>query len=447
MSILAMLHSKIWYSFDYVSFFLLLCLTAFGVVALAGATQGTNASELWIKQTIWILLGIVCLIGVLLVDYRTLIRYAWILYIIGLGGLLLCFVPYVGHFAKGANSWVKIGPLPQFQTSELAKITTIILLAKILGGRKEQWTGLWDIIRPLIVGGIPSVLILKQPDLGTAIVFGPITLLMMFTAGMPVTFFLLLISPFACFLGISHDPVFMLIWFGFICSLLLLSLLRRVPWTVWLPFLTLAVIAYIAVFHYAETVWNQLRDHQKDRIVGYLNPEIEKKGFNWNIYQSKVALGSGGFWGIGLGKGTQSKYGFLPEFQHDFVFPTVGEQFGFVGGVALLGLFLLLIMRGLETAVTTKTLHGSLIAVGVMALFFSHISINVGMVTGLLPVTGLPLTFISYGGSFMLVNMIGIGLLINIRMRTATEMIEDSLLSNREQMVLPKRIEGNDIWE
>lgn len=439
-------HSKIWYSIDFILLFLVLGLTTFGVVALAGATQGTATSGLWIKQAIWAGIGLSFCIAVLFIDYRTLVRYALIFYILGIIGLLLCFVPYIGLYKKGAYSWIRLGP-NQFQTSELAKLTTILLLSKILGHRKEQWTGLWDMMKPLIIGVIPSLLILKQPDLGTAIVFGPITLLMMFTAGMPISYFLLLLSPLTCLFGISHDPVSILIWFGLMGGILLYALIRQVPWTVWLPFLAISAMAYIAVFEYAESVWNQLRDHQKERIVGYLNPEIAKKGFNWNIHQSKVALGSGGFRGVGWGKGTQSTYGFLPEFQHDFVFPTVGEQLGFIGGISLLGLFLLVIMRGLETAVYSKTLQGSLLATGLIALFFSHISINVGMVTGLLPVTGLPLSFVSYGGSFMLVNMTAIGLIMNVRMRTATEMIDDTFMSNRSQMVLPKRIDDNSIWE
>ncbi len=442
-----MLHSKIWYNIDYISLFLVICLTTFGVIALAGATQGTNASELWIKQALWVFMGLVCCLSFIFLDYRTLIRYAPFFYFAGLFGLWLCFIPVFGHYAKGAYSWVKIGPLPQFQPSEFAKITTILMLAKVLGSKKEKWDGLWDMMRPLLIGGIPAIIILKQPDLGTAVVFGPITLLMMFAAGMPIPYVLLLFSPFLCFFGLSHDTVMMLIWFGLICGLLFMSILRKIPWTVWVPFLLIAVVSYIAVLQYAESAWDQLRAHQKERIVGYFNPEMETKGFNWNIWQSKVALGSGGFWGIGLGEGTQSKYGFLPEFQHDFVFPTIGEQFGFMGGITLLGLFLLLLMRGLETAVSTKTLYGSLIASGVVSLYFSHISINVGMVTGLLPVTGLPLTFISYGGTFMIANMIGIGLLINVRIRTAFDMIEDSFLSNHPQMILPKPSQTEDIWE
>lgn len=438
--------SKILYSIDFVLLFLVLCLTSFGVVVLSGAAEGTTVSSLWVQQAVWACMGLFCCIAILFVDYRTIIRYGTIFYIIGIILLLLCFVPYIGLYKKGAYSWIRVGP-KQFQPAEFAKLTTIIMLAKILGHRKEQWTGLWDMVKPLLIGVIPSLIILKQPDLGTAVVFGPITLLMMFAAGMPISYFLLLLSPLTCLMGISHDPIIIFLWAGLLGGLLLYALLRKAPWTICLPFLVISVIAYVAVFEYAELVWNQLHDHQKARIVGYLNPEIEKKGFNWNSHQSKVALGSGGFWGVGIGKGTQSRLGFLPEYQHDFVFPTVGEQTGFVGGVVLLGLFLLVIMRGLETAVYSKALQGSLLATGIISLFFSHISINIGMVTGLLPVTGLPLSFISYGGSFMLINMTAIGLIMNVRMRTATEMIDDTFMSNHSQMVLPKRIEDNSIWE
>ncbi|MBN2327496.1 MAG: rod shape-determining protein RodA [Candidatus Omnitrophica bacterium] len=441
-----MFRSKIWFNIDYVSLLLALGLASFGVVVLAGATQGTINSGLWLTQAQWIVIGLIMCVCTFLIDYRFFIKYAVVFYIIGIIGLLLCFAPYIGLYKKGAYSWIRIGP-KQFQPAEFAKLATILMLAKILGSRKEKWTGMLDILRPLFIGALPAMIILKQPDLGTAIVFGPVTLLMMFAAGMPFSYILLLFAPFTCFIGINHDIIAILIWLGIMGGLLLYSIFRKIPWTVWLPFLAISIVAYIAVFEYAETVWNQLRDHQKDRIVGYFNPEIEKKGLNWNIYNSKVALGSGGFWGIGLGKGTQSKLGFLPEYEHDFVFPTVGEQLGFVGGVSLLGLFLFLLMRALETSILSKTLQGSLIATGVAALFFSHISINIGMVTGLLPVTGLPLTFISYGGSFMLINMIAVGFLISIRMHTTKEIIEDNIMNNHPQLILPKNTENGDIWE
>jgi rod shape determining protein RodA len=442
-----MFNSKFWYNFDYVSLVLVISLAVFGIVSLAGATGESDAR--WVKQLFFFIFGLICCIGIVFVDYRTLTRYAPLLYIGGIITLVIVFVPQLGHKTHGAQSWIKPKGLPfqvQVQPAEFAKLTTIIMLAKVLGSRKERWNGLWDMMRPLIIGVIPTIFILAQPDLGSAVVFGPITLLMMFAAGMPISFFLLLFSPFLAILGISHDPVLMLIWIGVLGFLLIYAISRHTSWTVWLPFILLSIASYMVVYSQGEKIWEKFPTNAKTRLMTYFDPDSVSTANAWNINQSKIALGSGGFWGIGLGKGTQSRYGFLPESEHDFVFPSVGEQLGFVGGITLLFLFFLLMMRGLETAVSSKTLQGSLIATGIVSLFFSHITINIGMVTGLLPVTGLPLTFISYGGSFMLASMVSVGLLINIHYRSATEMIEDGFMKNRSQMALPSKIDDNDIW-
>ncbi|HOJ60736.1 MAG TPA: FtsW/RodA/SpoVE family cell cycle protein [bacterium] len=439
-----MLNWKNWYDIDFLTLGLALALIAFGVAVLAGATWNEEVGSLWetrwFLQAQWAVLGLGGAAAVLVVDYRLLIRYAWFFYALGLIGLLLCFVPGLGHFTHGAYSWVKIGPLPQIQTSEFAKLTTILLLAKILAARKEQWHGLADVLRPLVIGAVPALLVLKQPDLGTAVVFGPITLLMMFIAGLPYPYLILILSPALGLLGISHDLVYILVWIGLMAGLLILAVVKKVPWTVWLPFLLVTVSAYAVVYQHGEKIWNDIDDYKKRRITGFLYPDLDLKHSNWNIYQSKIALGSGGFWGKGFGNSIQSQYGFLPEFQHDFVFPVVGEQKGFLGASLLLALFFLLLMRGLDTAVTAKTLQGALIASGVVALYFSHITINVGMVTGLMPVTGLPLTFISYGGSFMLASLIGIGLLMNVRLRSAAGLMDETFRAGRPQMELPKPI-------
>lgn len=435
-----MVDSKIWYSIDYLSLILAIALAAMGIVSLCGATLGNETMSHWVRQIIFVVVGFIFIIGLIFLDYRFLIRHAILIYMIGIVGLLLCFVPFLNHHVKGATSWIKLPGFPQIQPSEFAKITTIILLARFLGNRKGQWNGLLDVLRPLIIGAFPAILILKQPDLGTAIVFGPVTLLMMFVAGMPISYLLLLLSPLLCMFGIFDDILYIMVWFGLISGLLLMAVIKRVPWTITAPCLTVAVAAYLGVFVYGQEVWEKVPPHAKNRLVGYLYPDTDLKKTNYNIWQSKVALGSGGFWGKGFGNGTQSKLEFLPEFQHDFIFPVVGEQFGFVGGLSLLAVFLLLMTRGLDTAVASKTMQGSLIAVGVVALFFSHIIINVGMVTGLLPVTGLPLTFISYGGSFMISSMIAVGLIMNVRMRSITETVEERFHTNRPQMVLPTRI-------
>ena len=432
------METKYLVSFDYLALGLCVALVTLGVISIAGATVEQPTSSLWVRQLEWSLLGMGFLIAVLLVDYQVLIRYAMVIYLAGLFGLLLCFSPWMGHESHGAQSWIKIKEIPfQLQPSEFAKITTILMLAKVLSNRQEQWNGILDLVRPLLVGFIPALLVLKQPDFGTAVVYGPITLLMMYVAGMPMSYLLLLFSPVLCLWGINHGLLWIMGWIVLISSLWLIALICRVPWTIWLPCLAVTCAAYVMIYQHGQTVWEHLPEHQKGRVQGYLNPDFDPSKTNYNINQSKIALGSGGFHGQGFGQGTQSTHGFLQEYQHDFIFPVVGEQFGFLGTMILLAMFLLMILRGLDTALETKALQGALLGAGVVALFFTHILINIGMVTGLIPVTGLPLTFISYGGSFMISSMVGVGLLVNIRMRSATEMVKESVFKARNPMSIP----------
>lgn len=426
--------------FDFIAFALTAALIVCGLFAISGASDpnvyGNWIKALWFDQLLRVIVGLVLMSLIIFIDYQTYTRYSLLFYLGAIVLLLLCFSP-IGHYNKGAYSWIKISKLPSIQPSEFAKIAVILYLAHILSRRQEQWNGLLDMLKPLAIGIIPSLLILKQPDLGTAIIFGPVTIAMMVVSGIPITYLLLLFSPFLCLFAISHELLFIIIWFLLICSLLLMSILYRVPASVWTLFITISIAAYIGVFQYGETIWEKIPDHQKSRIEGYFYPDINLKSTNFNINQSKIALGSGGMHGKGFGNGTQSTHGFLPEYQHDFIFPTIGEQFGFFGTMILLSLFMLLLLRGIDTALETRSLQGSLIAAGVVAMFFSHIFINVGMVTGLLPVTGLPLTFISYGGSFMITNMIAVGLLINVRMRSAEEHTKDSMFKMESQMSIP----------
>ncbi|MEW6236800.1 MAG: FtsW/RodA/SpoVE family cell cycle protein [Candidatus Omnitrophota bacterium] len=437
-----MLNSKILFSLDYIVIALAMALAAMGVIAIWGATLGGEESYLWIVQLRWVILGFLCLIAVLFVDYRSLIRWAPFFYALGIFGLLLCFTPLAPEI-KGARSWIKIGGLPQFQPSEFSKLATALMLVWLFGKRKDNWNGFLDLFWPLLISGVPALLTVKQGDIGGAMVFAPIALIVMFVAGMPYTYLLFLCSPLLCFIGINHDVLYVFLWIGLMCFLILMALVFRTKWSVWIPFFFISLFSYALIYGYGQELWDHFPNHAKSRLIGYWNPEFDIKDTNHNIYQSKIALGSGGFWGKGLGRGTQSQYGFLPEYKHDFVFSVMGEQVGFLGGIIIIGVFLLLLLRGLDTAMGSRTMQGSLTATGVIAIFFTHILVNIGMVTGLLPVTGLPLTFISYGGSFMLCNMIGVGLLANIRMRSSTEMMENSFLNGRSLMDIPTRIDDD----
>lgn len=436
---------KYLYRIDYILLILTISLMVFGLITLYGATINQEHSP-WLRQLVWVIFGAFCMITVLLVDYRWVIRYSLVFYLFAIFLLCLCYTP-LGASETGANNalrWLRFPGVPfKIQPAEIAKLATILYLAKWLSARKLAWNSLLDVFIPLTIGALPALLIMKQPDLGTAVVFAPITVIMMFVAGMPFSYLLCMFTPLFCLLGIFHDIFYILLWVGLMTGALLCITWEKVPWHVCAPFLAAALAAYVGVYQFGEKFWDELPAYKKGRLLTFVDPGHDPRGASYNFLQAKIALGSGGFWGKGFGEGTQSKLGFVPEFEHDFVFAAMGEQMGFLGGATLLGIFLLLIIRGLDTAVESKTTQGSLIACGIVGMFFTHILINVGMVTGLLPVTGLPLTFISYGGTFMITNLLCIGLLLNVRMRSGSSSPTDHGMGLRSTMSIPTKYNEN----
>jgi rod shape determining protein RodA len=279
---------------------------------------------------------------------------------------LLVLVLLVGHTGLGAQRWVNIGPF-RLQPSEVSKLAVILALARFLAaGRFRGSLGLREIVGPGLLLALPLVLILQQPDLGTSLMFLFIGGVMVFCAGLQL----------------------------------------------WL----IASVFPITVF-LAPILWRGLEDYQQRRILAFLKPELDPFGSGYHIIQSKIAIGSGGLWGKGLFQGTQSELRFLPEQHTDFIFSVIAEQFGLVGCLLFLVLYTLLILRGFEIAYETDDTFGALIVVGVITMIAFYVLVNVGMTTGLLPVVGVPLPFVSYGGSSMLTMWIGVGLILNVRMR------------------------------
>jgi len=320
----------------------------------------------------WIGFSIVVVLAILRLEYTALTRYSKYLYVINI--LLLVSVFFLGTEVKGAQSWIKT-PLGSIQPSEFSKILLIITFAHYLVLKQGKLSKLQDLIPAFIFVAIPLLLILKQPDLGTALVIIAIMVGMLFVAGANRT---ILISVFG---GGS-----------------------------------LAGIGYI-LGHLKFGWWMPLKAYQLNRILVVFDPNIDPRGAGWNVWQSKIAIGSGGLLGKGLGGGTQSMGQFLPEQWTDFIFAVFAEELGFVGAGLLLIAFFILCFRGLKIAAASKDLYGSLIAAGIVSMYLFHIIENVGMALGVMPVTGIPLPFVSYGGSSMLTNMIGLGLLLNIYVR------------------------------
>ncbi|MCH9753799.1 MAG: rod shape-determining protein RodA [Alphaproteobacteria bacterium] len=297
-------------------------------------------------------------------------------YVYGISLILLIAVSVVGHTAMGATRWINFGFF-KFQPSELMKIGIVFALAKYF--HTTEYTDIKRIpylLLPALMIGLPLIVILKQPDLGTAIVLCLVSLIILYLAGVRLYLF-----------GLG------------------------------------AIVAAASV----PVMWKYLHGYQKKRILIFLDPEQDKLGAGYNIMQSKIAIGSGGFWGKGRLEGTQAQLEFLPEHQTDFVFSLFAEQFGFIGCVGLLFLFAIAIIKGARIGINCKNTFGKLMSFGLISIFSIHVFINIGMVMGVLPVVGLPLPFISYGGTSMATMLIAFGLLINVALNDKTNLPNNEL--------------------
>jgi rod shape determining protein RodA len=354
-------------NFDWTLLILVLVICAIGLLNIFStgySLSGLRQTPLYLKQLQWIALGLVAMIFAFSIDYRLIHRYAYVIY--GVTIVLLVIVSFYGYATRGSQRWIALGGF-SLQPSELMKLTLILALARYFDRhRSPQGYTLRELLMPLILVLIPFVLILRQPDLGTALIL------------------LVLFLSIVIFMGVQWRSV---LWVG-------VAGLALVPLT-----------------------WFFLRDYQKERILTFFNPERDPLGAGYHIIQSVIAIGSGGFTGKGFLKGTQTQLKFLPEQQTDFVFSVFAEEWGLLGGVVLLMLFLFLILWGLKIAQKARDLSGTLIAFGMTLMIFWEVFINIGMVTGLLPVVGIPLPFFSYGGSSMVMLLAGVGLLLNVSMR------------------------------
>ena len=358
---------RLLFHFDWVLLVLVLCVCAIALLNMysAGASLITAKGDaIYVKQFIWFLIGLVMMMVCFGIDYRLISEYAYVCYALTIVLLLVLF--FMGELTRGTQRWFVIGSF-SFQPSELAKLSLILALARYftMNDTEEGYT-LRQLWIPFVMTVVPFLLIVKQPDLGSAMV-----LLVIFVS---VVFFI----------GIKWRSVMIVTVSG-------------------LLFLPIA--------------WNFLKDYQKERILTFLDPERDPLGAGYHIIQSIIAIGSGGVFGKGFLKGTQSQLRFLPEHQTDFIFSVFAEEWGFLGGIILLVLFMSLTVWGLRIARHSRDLLGSLIAFSIAMLIFWEACINIGMVLGILPVVGIPLPFFSYGGSSLVVLMMGVGLLLNISVR------------------------------
>ncbi len=342
-----------------------LALTGFGLIMVYSSTHVSAHPFLYVRsQALHLAVGVAVAGFLLAVDYRNFASGARALYVANL--LLLAAVLVVGRTSLGAQRWIALGPLGQFQPSELAKIVIVITLAKHLTDRPGPYRSVWELMPFLGHIALPILLIFKQPDLGTALVYGAIFVGMLYAGGAR----------------------------------------RR----------DLAVIGAGGLL-LVPALWHVLKEYQRRRLLAFLHPTLDPLGAGYGIIQSKIAVGSGLLWGKGLFAGTQGVLRFVPEHHTDFIFSVVGEELGFVGSVALLGLFLLWLVRGVRVATVARDRFGALAAVGIVSMVAFHVFVNVGMTVGMMPITGIPLPFISYGGSALMTMIWATALLLNIGMR------------------------------
>ncbi len=359
-------------NFDWGTLVLALTLTAWSLLLLysaASSSQLRSLQGIYLKQLSWLGLGLVVLCAVLWNDYQMMSRYAYMFYAVVIVGLVavLLFAPVI----NGARRWLTLGPW-SLQISELVKPALILALARYFTrDRKQESEALsWrDLLVPLGLAGLPFGLIVKQPDLSTAIVLLAILCVMVVITGMQLKVMLAL-----GLLGAGALPA----------------------------------------------MWSLLKGYQRERLLTLFKPQADLLGAGYHSWQSKIAIGSGGLWGKGLFAGTQSRLNFLPEKHTDFIFAVLGEEMGFIGACLLLSLFSILLLHGLTTAYRSRDRLGALLATGVVTMLTVQIFLNIGMTIGLLPIIGLPLPLMSYGGSSLLTTFFCLGLLMNVRMRRFT---------------------------
>jgi rod shape determining protein RodA len=363
------LGSKVW-QINWLYVLLLCALAGVGYATLysvAGGSSEPYASRHVLRFTA----GLVLMIGLALIDIRFIAKLAWPTYAVAL--VLLVLVMRVGHVGKGAQRWIELGGL-QLQPSELMKIALVLALASWF--HRASWERIGNplfLIPPVLAVLVPVALIVKEPNLGTAVITALLGAAMFFAAGVR-----------------------------------------------WWKFLLVALPVPFA----AKLAYGHLHDYQKARIDTFLKPENDPLGAGYNIIQSKIALGSGGMWGQGYLQGTQGHLDFLPEKQTDFIFTMIGEEFGFVGGVVVMGLLCLIVLGGMLIALRCRHQFGRLVALGIATNFFLYVFVNIAMVMGVIPVGGVPLPLVSHGGSAMFTVMIGFGLLMSVHVHRDVEFRE-----------------------
>ena len=428
---------RIFFEIDFVILFAVLGLVITGILFIYSSgisSEGDLISTEYRRQIIWVSIGLILVFAISVFNYKRVYDFSVYIYL-GTIALLVATI-LLGRFVYGSR-WIRIGFFG-FQASEFAKIATILFLAWYLDSRKRSQGVFVHFIVSCIIALLPMALILFQPDLGTALVFIPILLGMTYIAGMPMRYIIFIVLCIA-FTGIllvlplwqtsimnnAFPALMALVNMRFViaaCMILALILAIAVfglfrfkkRYFYWISYLAgISIFALGASF----VVGRVLREYQIMRLIVFIDPNVDPRGFGWQIIQSTTAIGSGGPFGRGFLQGTQSHYHFLPEQSTDFIFSILSEEWGFLGGIFLFALFLTVLLRLIRIMRITNDSFGSYIVAGLISMYAFHFIINVGMTMGIMPITGIPLLFVSYGGSAMVSAMVGIGFACSIHAR------------------------------
>jgi len=357
---------RLFRNFDKTIFFAMICIILIGFMSVHSATQAKGLAfkeSYLLRQAGWAALSLVILLALIRISYYRILDLAYILY--GLNVFLLAIVLVAGHVRLGAQRWISLGGFA-FQPSEFIKITLVLALASYLGSKKDTMWRLENLVVPCILLVVPFILVLIQPDLGTALLLIPIFFAMLLAGGASAKHLGVMAG-----LGLAGLPFF----------------------------------------------WHALRDYQKQRLLVFINPNSDPLGAGYTIIQSKIAAGSGGLFGKGWMAGTQNQLNFLPERHTDFIFSVIGEEWGFLGALVLILFYVLIIRESFGVAYSTSDRAGKLVAIGVAVLIAFQVIINISMTIGVMPVVGIPLPLVSYGGSSLLATVVAIGLVLNVGMR------------------------------
>ncbi len=356
------LKRKSFKKFDFILLLTVLLISIYGIIMIKSATLTFEIQRHVKVQITSTILGIIAIVFLVLMDYQFIGKFYIPIYIVSVGLLVAVALFGVGDEQWGARSWLYIGSFG-FQPAELSKVGLIIFLAKYIDKNKNEINQPITLLKILFFAAIPLVLIYKQPDLGTTAVVLFCVAVMFFAAGLDWKYI-----GYAALLAVISLPL----------------------------------------------IWFKLDNYQKNRIFSFLEPEKDLTGTNYQAYQSRIAVGSGKIFGRGLFQGTQTQYNFLPEKQTDFIFAVVAEELGLIGGLVLIFLYFILLYRLIRIAKNSKDMFGSLMVIGFTAMFLIHSFENIGMTIGLMPITGIPLPFMSYGGTFHLMNFICIGIALSV---------------------------------